>query len=193
MTGLRRGQTVAVRVERVVDGDTVRVRKSGFWSFIMPGGPIVVRLYGIDAPESQQRYGKQSTTALRKFLRGRGKLMLEACDTDRYGRTVGLLYRNRRGREQSANLRMVQEGWAYAFTRYGGNELGFQQAEDEAKQRRCGVWASKTNRMGKDRPWDYRAGERQAERRRIKVRMALALLGLVVLGAGGVWMWNAGW
>ena len=111
MAGLQRGQTIGVKGEQVVDGDTVRVRRAGWWAWLMPGEAIVVRLYGIDAPESRQRYGEDATAALRKFLKGRGQLMLEARDADRYGRTVGLLYRKGPGREDSANLRMVREGW----------------------------------------------------------------------------------
>ena len=193
MAGLQKGQTVSVKVTRVVDGDTVRVSRTGWLTWFFPGDVIVVRLYAIDAPESQQRYGKESTAALRRYLKGRGKLMMEVQDTDRYGRTVGLLYRAGVGREQSANWRMVENGWAYAYTRYGGSELGMQQAEREAKKRRIGVWASKTNREGRDRPWDYRAGARLQERRRVKIRMVLATLAAAGLLAVGLWSWFVGW
>lgn len=193
MAGLERGQTIGVKVERVVDGDTVRVRRAGWWTWLMPGEAIVVRLYGIDAPESQQLYGDQSTAALRKFLKGQGKLMLEAQDTDRYGRTVGLLYREGPGREQSANLRMVQEGWAYAYTQYGGSELGFRQAERDAQRQKAGVWRNRGNRDRKNRPWQYRADRRAGDRRRVKIRMLLVSLILVAVAGAGVYVKLSGW
>ena len=191
--GLERGQTIGVKVERVVDGDTVRGRRAGWWAWLAPGEAIVVRLYGIDAPESQQRYGHESTVALKKFLKGRGRLMLEAQDTDRYGRTVGLLYREGPGREKSAILRMVQEGWAYAYTQYGGSELGFRQAERDAQQQKAGVWRNRGIREGKDRPWEYRAAQRAGDRRRVKIRMLVVAVMLLAVAGAGLYAKLTGW
>ena len=174
-----RGTVLPVRVNRVVDGDTVRVTRRGFrWWF--GGGDIVVRLYGIDAPESDQKHGPASTRAMAKILRG-GRVRLEVMDTDRYGRTVGLLYHEKHGRDRSANLRLVEVGLAFAYTRYGGSELGFGAAERTAADKRAGMWADARIRRGLDRPWDHRERQRHSEARAVRLRFILWIVLILVL------------
>ena len=192
MSALSRGSVVPVRVARVVDGDTVRVRRTGFWSWLLPRDDIVVRLYAIDAPESDQRYGSNSTRALSRMLPRR--INLEVMDVDRYGRTVGLLYDKGRGRERSFNLRLVEEGWAFAYTRYGGSDLGFRDAERTAAKDRVGMWADSRIRAGKDRPWDHRNAQRAAQRRTVrwKVALVVGVAGIAVVVAAYFWSRIAG-
>ena len=137
MAGYKKGSVKKISVERVVDGDTVRIRRGGLVGSLFPGPSVSVRLYGMDAPESDQKNGDRATDALRKMMR-RGGFRMEVMDTDRYGRVVGLLYRGDRGK--SVNYRMVEEGWAHAYVRYGGRELGMEEAEREAKRRKLGIW-----------------------------------------------------
>ena len=110
-----------VRVHRVVDGDSLEVKYSGFFSFLRR--PFAVRLYAIDAPELAQPYGAEARNELASLV-GRGGIRMEEVATDRYGRRVGLLYRSRRGRQQSINLMMVRSGMAYWYQRYGGSGFG---------------------------------------------------------------------
>ena len=126
-----------VRVHRVVDGDSLEVKYSGFFSFLRR--PFAVRLYAIDAPELAQPYGAEARNELASLV-GRGGIRMEEVATDRYGRRVGLLYRSRRGRQQSINLMMVRSGMAYWYQRYGGQDLGFPGAEEDARRQRLGVW-----------------------------------------------------
>ena len=137
------------------------MKYAGFFGFLRR--PFPVRLYAIDAPELAQPYGAEARDELASLVR-RGRINLEAVATDRYGRTVGLLYWSRRGRQQSVNLMMVSSGMAYWYRRYGGRELGFPEAEEEAKTERRGVW--KDRRSEQQRPWDYRAELRQRRQRR---------------------------
>ena len=65
-------------VDRVVDGDTVYTKDG-----------TTIRLYGIDAPERDQPYGKQATRALDGVIET--KVYVLEKDTDRYGRLVGVL------------------------------------------------------------------------------------------------------
>ena len=51
------GQTLTGRVTDVRDGDTIELRTS-------TGKAITVRLWGVDAPESSQRYGAAALLAL---------------------------------------------------------------------------------------------------------------------------------
>ena len=166
-----------VLVQSVVDGDSLHVKYAGFFSFLRR--PFPVRLYAIDAPELAQPYGAEARDELASLVR-RGRIRMEAIATDRYGRTVGLLYRSRRGRQQSVNLMMVSSGMAYWYRRYGGRELGFPEAEEEAKTQRRGVW--KDRRSGRQRPWDYRSELRQRRQRRFHpVRWLVFLVALAVI------------
>ena len=79
-----------VRIRRVIDGDSLEVKYAGLFSFLRR--PFQVRLYGIDAPELAQPYGQESRKQLQSLVR-RGGIRMEVIATDRYGRTVGLLYR----------------------------------------------------------------------------------------------------
>ena len=155
-----------VRIRRVIDGDSLEVKYAGLFSFLRR--PFPVRLYGIDAPELAQPYGQESRKQLESLVR-RGGMHLEAMATDRYGRTVGLLYRRRR-RAQSVNVEMVRAGMAWWYRRYGGIDLGFPQAEAEAKRRRRGLWRDGNRARA---PWDYRADLRRARQRRRRIRRIL--------------------
>ena len=125
-----------VRIRRVIDGDSLEVKYAGLFSFMRR--PFPVRLYGIDAPELAQPYGRESREQLASLVR-RGGLRMDTMATDHYGRTVGLLYHRRRNRE-TVNVAMVRSGMAYWYRRYGGRDLGFPEAEAEAQAKRRGVW-----------------------------------------------------
>ena len=171
-----------VKIRRVVDGDSLVVKYGGWFGFLRR--PFPVRLYGIDAPELAQPYGREARDQLASLLRrGRG-IRMDEMATDRYGRTVALLYPSRRGREP-INVAMVRSGMAYWYRRYGGRSLGFPEAEAEAMRHRRGVW--KDGKRAR-RPWDYRADVRRARERRRRLRrwftrLAIAAGVLVILAA----------
>ena len=166
-----------VKIRRVVDGDSLVVKYGGLFSCLRR--PFPVRLYGIDAPELAQPYGREAQQQLASLVR-RGGIRMDVMATDRYGRTVGLIYAGRRRRE-SVNVAMVRAGMAYWYRRYGGRDLGFPEAEAEAKTKRRGVW--KDGRRAQ-RPWDYRADLRRARQRRGRLRrfvIRLAVAGLILV------------
>lgn len=130
-----------VKLVRVVDGDTIKVRTSR--------GSQNIRLIGVDAPEnSSTRYGRpdcggpQATAYLRKLLRGRSTLRLRRDpsqdEQDRYGRP--LRYASAGGVD--LGRQMITGGWAapyvYAepFSRLGS----YRQAAKAARKARRGVW-----------------------------------------------------
>jgi len=170
-----------IRIRRVIDGDSLEVKYAGWFSFLRR--PFPVRLYGIDAPELAQPYGREARDQLASLVR-HGSIRMDVKATDRYGRTVGLLYPARRGREP-INVAMVRSGMAYWYRRYGGRDLGFPEAEAEAITKRRGVW--RDGRRAR-RPWDYRAdmrraGNRRRWRRRMATRLVIAVVALIVLAA----------
>ena len=86
-----------VKVDRVVDGDTIVLMDK-----------TRVRLHGIDTPERDQPYGNQATRALDGLIKT--KVFVEEQDTDRYGRLVGVLYT---AEGLNVNLAMVCSGHAW--------------------------------------------------------------------------------
>ena len=161
-----------VRIRRVVDGDSLEVKYGGLFSFLRR--PFPVRLYGIDAPELAQPYGQESRRQLQSLVR-RGGIRMDAVTTDRYGRTVGILYPRRR--DEPVNVAMVRSGMAWWYRRYGARGLRFADAEAEARRRRRGVWRD-GNRAR--RPWDYRAELLRARQQR---RMLRRVITWMVIGA----------
>ncbi len=116
---------------RVVDGDTLEV------------GGKMVRLFGIDAPERDQTCtragvvwdcGAWATDALRGLV-GRGQVVCDPQDTDRYGRIVAICTAN--GVDLGAA--QVQAGAARAYLRYSDR---YARAEGVAAGAGVGIWAA---------------------------------------------------
>ncbi len=132
-------------VTRVVDGDTVRIRR----------GPaddeVPVRLLGIDAPEMNYRssdppeyFAEQATNYLRSRVDQRSVILkLEPLKTrDQYNRLLAYLYLNE---TENVNLAMVRDGYAYADRRFPHTfRSQFEQAEHEARRARRGLWKDVT-------------------------------------------------
>ena len=126
-------------VERVVDGDTVRLD-------VGRGRTESVRLIGIDAPEihgpdGPAHYGPESAAYLTKRLAGQRVVvrLQETASRDKYGRLLAYLYL---GDREDVNLTLVRTGNAYADRRFGHALQGqFTQAEAEARKKKLGLWA----------------------------------------------------
>ena len=144
-----------VDVLRVIDGDSVKVR-------LPEGDAHSVRMYGIDAPEKDQRSGRDSQDYLQRVVRSRREWRLRMVDVDRYQRLVGVLYPEGGSVRDSANHAMVESGLAYWYREYGGEELGFDDSERYAKRERAGVWGQKNS----VKPWDHRRAKRADQKRR---------------------------
>jgi len=136
-----------VEVLSVGDGDTITVRENG--------AKTTIRLACIDAPETSQQGGKEATNYLKQLIPTGTTVGLRTVTTDRYGRTIGEIYRN----GDSVNLKMVKQGQAVVYRQYldacEDTQDQFLEAEQQAKSSNLGFW-SQPNVM----PWDYRRGER---------------------------------
>jgi len=135
--------TLEGAVVRVIDGDTVVVRVSG--------RNTRIRLARIDAPESRQSHGRESSAALGRKVAGKN-VQVMVSGTDRHGRTVGVLMLG--GRD--INLAMVQNGHAWHFESrrahaVGVNE-GYAAAQRSARLARKGLWAQ----ANPVEPWEWR-------------------------------------
>ena len=140
-----------VHVLSVTDGDTLVV-----WSEAGNKQSFRLRLYGIDAPELDQAFGVESKNYLYEITRGKTFTLDVMTSSDRYGRTVGVLFEIEP--RFSVNRQMVAAGMAYNWSRYG-SLTGGAAAELDARQSHLGVWE---DGRGQVRPWDYRAAQRGA-------------------------------
>lgn len=147
-----------IKIERIIDGDTLEATiyeldikdKQGFYqalkneafnkdvpqdvnislSYITKKAKI--RIFGIDAPEIKQEYGKDAKQFLEKLcLNQEAKFVPKSID--RYQREVGIVYCN----NLDAGQKLVSQGLAYAYTQYSKKYL-----PDEllAKTDKRGVW-----------------------------------------------------
>ena len=141
----------SARASRVHDGDTVTVTSED-------GAATRVRLYGIDAPEYKQSYGREAKTALARLVR-RKTLDVERVDTDRYGRTVALL---RLPDGTLVNETLVAEGAAWYYGEFCKREDPCQRMsalEQQARAERLGLWAQ----ADPQRPSDWRREHKKGE------------------------------
>lgn len=130
-------------VLRVIDGDTLDVR--------LQSGRVRVRLQGVDAPERDQRGGREATVFLRERLAD-SQVLLEPVSQDQYDRLVAVVHRD------SVNLNevLVREGHAWAFRRYLRREdRRLCALEAEARAAARGLWHSRTGPA--HAPWEHRA------------------------------------
>jgi endonuclease YncB( thermonuclease family) len=134
-------QRTTVRVVRVIDGDTIRVRDAR--------ARHTIRLIGIDAPEaSSTRFGspdcggKSATSELKRLLHKDDSVRLVSDPTqdrtDRYGRL--LRYVNREGTD--AGRRMIRTGWAtpYVYRTPFQKLAAYRTAAQAAKSQSRGAW-----------------------------------------------------
>ena len=105
----------------VVDGDTIRVGKHR------------VRLFGMDAPEMDQRGGAKAKSNLIR-LAGGAEVQVEPLTMDCYGRVVAKVWRG----DTDLSERMVRDGFAVATSRWNRD---YAPAEREARSERRGLWA----------------------------------------------------
>ena len=131
------GADLSGKVVGVHDGDTITVLTEDKRS-------IKVRLYGIDAPESNQPYGSKAKQRLSELVFGK-RVRVETHGTDRYRRTLGVVYLN----DKDINAQMVSEGLAWAYVRYSRRYVPQQ---EEAKSARRNIWSQKNPTP----PWEFR-------------------------------------
>lgn len=124
----KKGETIDVHVDRVIDGDTVVVRSET--------ESRRVRLEGVDAPEMKQAGGVDSREWLLKEI-GDKDIRLVVKAMDRYGRTVGdlVLIDGKR-----VNEKIVRAGWAWWYRQYDRSDWELMEAESEARAARVGLW-----------------------------------------------------
>ncbi|EPE9017981.1 thermonuclease family protein [Campylobacter upsaliensis] len=121
------------KVSRVIDGDTIellaKTSKTNPYNHI---AKLKIRLYGIDAPELKQAYGKEAKEYLSALvLKQEVSLIIE--NKDKYDRFVGTLFL----KGQDINKEMVKNGYAHAYESFSKKYLAEQA---DAKMFKLGLW-----------------------------------------------------
>ncbi|MYL33902.1 hypothetical protein GLW05_09850 [Pontibacillus yanchengensis] len=157
-------------VERVVDGDTIKIESSIL-------GADTVRYLNIDTPEtyhmdsydsslittnpnhSQKYHGVQATEHLQTLLQPGDEVTLDVSEevTDDYGRLLAEVIRTSDG--LNTNLNMVEKGYAvtYFIAPIGSEETYqmYQQAAKTAQANNFGIWSEETPLL--ELPFEFRA------------------------------------
>ncbi|EAK2208126.1 thermonuclease [Campylobacter upsaliensis] len=121
------------KVSKVIDGDTIellaKTSKENPYNHITK---LKIRLYGIDAPELKQAYGKEAKEFLSALvLKQEVSLIIE--NKDKYDRFVGTLFL----KGQDINKEMVKNGYAHAYESFSKKYLAEQA---DAKMFKLGLW-----------------------------------------------------
>ena len=129
---------IMVQVERVIDGDTIRVRHQG--------KNYTVRLIGVDTPETKhptkavQYFGREASAFTKAALEGKTVLLQKdrTGDTvDRYGRWLRYVLLD----GDNFNARLIRDGYAHAYRRFPFTKrMEFIQLEEQARRRGIGLW-----------------------------------------------------
>jgi len=128
------------KVVAIADGDT-------FTLLTYDNKQMKIRLHGIDCPEKKQDYGKVARQRLSELIFGK-MVRTKKIDTDRYGRTVALVF-NQSG--ECINEQMLREGLAWQYIKYDSNPA-WRQLEEEARNKGAGLWS----RPNPTPPWEWR-------------------------------------
>ena len=126
------------KATRVTDGDTIKVSGNGL--------KITIRLVGIDAPETSKKKNEPGQPFSQKSTKYLASLVLnksvdvKSYGTDRYGRTLGVVFVN----GIDVNLEMVKAGLAEVYR--GRAAKGFEnepylKAEAKARGAKLNMWS----------------------------------------------------
>jgi micrococcal nuclease len=145
-----RGASVEGKVVGVSDGDTLTLLLTKNARKVS----LRIRLHGIDTPETGQPFGTSAKQFASKAVFGQ-QARVKVTDTDRYGRTVGVVLRTQDG--YHLNHALVRNGLAWWYRKYTPNDTALRQLEFEARQARRGIWSESKTAVA---PWDWRRGKR---------------------------------
>ena len=113
-----------VTVTSVHDGDSFRVGKQAF------------RLWGIDAPELDQRWGTAAREALRELLTGADAVMIE-----RHGTSWKRIVVRAESGGKDVSLELLKMGLAWYCPEFAPKRNDYREAEQEARKVRRGLWS----------------------------------------------------
>lgn len=137
-------QRFAGRVLQVTDGDTVIVARGR--------GQVTVRLFGIDAPEGAQPFGREATAMLSQRVLGK-VIDVDMKDVDQYGRLVAAISID----SWDIGEELVRAGAAWHYVQYS-DDARMAAAERDARTARRGLWKASSPQP----PWTFRSSSTPA-------------------------------
>ena len=135
-----RGESFDAQVVRITDGDTLEVQGQS--------GELVIRLWGVDAPEMDQVWGMESKVALGTLCFGE-KVHVDVVDVDRFKRRVCTI-RLPDGRDVSNE--MLRAGAVWWYQDYAPRDAVKKGLQDEARAGKIGLWSHSPC----EAPWSHR-------------------------------------
>lgn len=131
-------------VVHINDGDTVTLTRAGRAS------TVTVRLYGIDAPELGQAFGRRAMLFTAQRLSVGTPVAVETLYTDPYGREVAVV----RTEEATINEELIRAGFAWVYSRFCKAPFcsAWRQLEKKAQRERLGLWREEKPLP----PWTWR-------------------------------------
>lgn len=130
----RAGDLITVKVEKIIDGDTIRVRYRT--------QSILVRLWGIDTPEYYQPYSKAAKKYTTRLV-SNSSVRLDKKDWDDYGRMVAVVTMEDGG---CLNEELLKAGFAWVHIYYCKEDIcdKWNAYQKNARQKRIGLWRDKS-------------------------------------------------
>jgi micrococcal nuclease len=133
-------ETYKGRVISVSDGDSVTVKAKG--------KKIKLRLFGVDAPEKKQSYGKEAKNYTTLMLYNKF-VEIKVISIDKYGRNVSdVLLEDGR----LFNQEIVKNGYAWWYSYFAPNDKKLKELEFNAKSKKIGLWKD----SNPEEPWKFR-------------------------------------
>ena len=133
----------------VLSGKVIKVSDGDTFTLEVGSNTRRIRLSEIDAPENNQPWGNEATTALStKVLSQEVQVMVTGID--QYGRTLGKVFLN----EININRWLISEGHAWVYQHYSQDETLIV-IETKAREANVGLWSL----ADAIPPWDWRKGK----------------------------------
>ena len=136
---------VGGKVVSVHDGDTLTI-------LLESKEQVKVRLWGIDAPELSQDYGRVAREGLEKLAAGQ-QVEFSQDSKDRYGRTVSKVTLPD---GKDAGAEMLRQGLAWWYKSYAKKAEDYAQLEKEAREAKKGLWRDVGTKKEPVAPWIWR-------------------------------------
>ena len=130
------------KVVSVADGDTITILSNN-------NQQTKIRLYGIDTPEKAQAFGQKAKKFTASLIAGK-RATVKVYDTDRYGRSVGVVFVN----GTNVNEELINNGLAWQYRKYCKASFceDWLKREEYARSFFFGLWAESNPQP----PWDWR-------------------------------------
>ncbi len=118
-------------VKRVIDGDTIELQDG-----------VIIRYEGMNTPEKGEPFNVEATKENQKLVEGKKiKLEYDAYTSDKFGRVLAYVIVG----DKNISIELVKQGLAKVVILQDRRKLIYQdqllKAQDEAKQKKLGIWS----------------------------------------------------